>query len=375
MRHEADLEPIFLLAGCAERRARLLPRTRTALARADFEALSRSLARRRLLPLIGGRALECCPDQCPPEFAAAVAQARRAARARGLAVEERTRWAVERLATEGIPALPLKGPLLAAAAHGDLGLRDTRDVDLLVPRSRLAEAVRLLDDGSFRTGDDPLRANGLPDLHLALRADAGPSIELHWRIHWYEDDFSADMLARAEPGRDGLLRARPADLAASLLLYYARDGFHGIRIAADIAAWWDRHGGELEPAFLEAHARRYPELTAALTAAADVVERLTGTPATAWLGAAPAPRGRRIELAERLGNWSQVGDRDQLAANISLADGLLGPRGSGRDFARRQLRPREGAAPPHAVKLLGRYAIALWRVRGGRSWAPLPEPQ
>ena len=368
----ADAAPIFLLAGCAARRAELRDRARSALAHADHDRLARELAGRRLLPLVGTRALEAGGDLCPPSFHGHVRRAVTAARARGIAVEAELRRTAALLAEHGIRALALKGPLLAAEAHGDYGLRETDDVDVLVPHSRLHEAADLLAAGGYTRAAEPIRSNGLPDLHLALRHRDRPAIELHWRVHWYEEAFSADMLARAEPGPDGLLRARPDDLAAALLLFYARDGLYGVRLAADIAAWWDRHGHALPPGFLEGHARSYPALTPALTAAAQATERLTGVPASDWLGSAAA-RGRRIELATRLADWTQTGDRDQLAANISLADGLLGPRGSAGAFARRQLKPRAGALLPHAAKTLARYAIALWSVRSGRWWAPLPD--
>ena len=365
---------MFLLAGCAQRRAALRGGARAALAAADHEALARELARRRLLPLVGSRALEAAGELLPPAFHSHVHAAVAAARARGIAVEAELRHTAALLGAHGIHVLALKGPLLAAEAHGDFGLRETDDVDLLVPHARLHEAAGLLAAEGYTRAADPIRANGLPDLHLALHHPQRPNIELHWRVHWYEEAFSADMLARAEPGPDGLLRARPDDLAAALLLFYARDGLYGMRHAADIAAWWDRHGHALPERFLEGHARGYPALAPALTAAAVAAERLTGTPATDWLGGAAA-EGRRVDLATRLADWTQTGDRDQIAANISLADGLLGPPGSAGAFARRQLRPRAGALLPHAAKTLTRYAIALWRVRGGRWWAPLPDPR
>ncbi|HEX8067732.1 MAG TPA: nucleotidyltransferase family protein [Thermoleophilaceae bacterium] len=371
-RTDAALEPIYLLAGCEARRRALRERSRAVLATADFRALAASLAARRLLSLIGTRALEAAGDLCPPDFREAVEHSRREDRARGLAVEAATRRVAARLEERGIRALPLKGPLLAIEAHGDFGLRGTSDVDVLVPPSRLAEAAELLADEQFREPRDPLRPNGLPDLHLALRGPDTPSVELHWRVHWYEEAFSGDMLERAVRGPDGLLRAQPDDLAASLLLYYARDGFHGVRHAADLAAWWDRHGDDLPPRFLEGHARRYPELAPALTASATVLEHVTGTPAREWLGDAAVRGRRRVELAERLADWAQQGDRDQLAANISLVDGLLGPRGSARAFVRRELGPRSDEPAGHAAKVLARYAIALWRVRGGRRWSPAP---
>ena len=280
---------------------------------------------------------------------------------------------MELLADRGIAALPLKGPLLAADVHGDVGLRETSDVDLLVSAEQLDAAAGALVAVGYEPATER-RHDGLPDLHLIMRHPTLPEVELHWRVHWYERSFSADMLARARPGEDGLLQADPRDLAASLLLFYARDGFHGMRMAADIAAWSDRHRASLEPAFLAPHARRYPELAPALTAAASVAERLTGVRALEWLGDAAAS-GRRVELAVRLADWRQDRDRDQMAANISLIGGLLGPRGSARDFARRELVPARNApaaTAAHAVKMCSRYALALWRVRGARTWAADP---
>jgi hypothetical protein len=281
---------------------------------------------------------------------------------------------VELLAERGVRALALKGPQLAATVHDDVGLRETSDVDLLVSAGQLDATADALVAAGFEPQAERRCRDGLPDLHLVVHHPTLPEVELHWRVHWYERSFAADMLERARPGDDGLLRADSRDLAASLLLFYARDGFHGMRMAADIAAWSDRHRASLEPAFLAEHACRYPELAPALTAAARVAERLTGTPALEWLGDAAAS-GPRVELAVRLADWRQDRDRDQMAANISLIGGLLGPRGSARDFARRELVPASNApaaTAAHAVKMCSRYALALWRVRGARTWAPDP---
>jgi N-acetylglucosaminyldiphosphoundecaprenol N-acetyl-beta-D-mannosaminyltransferase len=367
---DAAVEPAVALAGCAERRAELRGAVRHALSRADLTRLAARLASRRLLPLIGTRALEAAGDVCPPEFEATVTGALGVARARALAVEAATRDVTATLAGHGIAALPLKGPLLAEALYGDTGLRETADVDLLVPRERLAGAAALLRQDGYAAPADPLRADGLPDLHLALDHPRRPSVELHWRVHFYEDEFARDMLERAEPGPDGLLRARPADLLASLLLFYARDGFYGLRLAADIGAWWDRYGRAGDRP-LEEHARRYPRLAPALTAAAVAAERVTGAPAAGWLGGAAA-HGRRTAMAAGLANPTYSGERDQLAANISLADALLAPPGTVAEFARRELVPRSGPAAPHAAKMLARYGAAAWRVRGGREWAAGP---
>jgi putative nucleotidyltransferase-like protein len=367
-----ELELVLLLAGGAERRSSLRARTRALLARADFDRLQQDLADRRLLALIGSRAIAAGGDAVPDSFRAAVEHSLTATRAQNLRVE----WATGRiagwLAAAGIRALPLKGPLLAWEAHGDSGVRATADADLLVAPADLDAAAAVLLEHGFSAPTDARRADGLPDLHLVMEHPELPQVELHWRVHWYERAFSADMLARAVAGPDGLLRPQPDDLAASILLFYARDGFHGLRLAADLAAWWDRHRDELPPAFLEGHARRYPELAPVLTAAARVVERFTGAPATAWLGSETVS-GRRVDLAVRLADWAQHGDVDQLWANISLVSGLLGSRRSAREFARRELLSygeRPAARAAHLAKLSARYVFALWSVRGNRTWTP-----
>ena len=326
-RSPARLQILFLLAGCEQRRARLSELTRDFLEHADYDLLARDLAERRLLPLIGSRAIESAPDLVPDRFRETVAAARAAARARGLAVEAITTRLAASLGGAGIRTLVLKGPLLATAAHGDVGLRETADIDLLVPASSLDAAVGVLREHGYSEPSDVRRPNGLPDLHLELRHSTLPQVDLHWRAYWYESAFSERLLAEAEAGDDGLLRAQPADLMASLLLFYARDGFHGVRMAADIAGWWDRHGQALPPRFLEAHASRSPELVPALTAAATAAEKLTGVPATSWLDT-PAEHSRRVATAVRLADWAQSGDRDQMSANISLVGALLRPPGS-----------------------------------------------
>ena len=369
-----ELEVALLLAGGQQRRLQVQPRVRELLGRADLTRLERGLAERRLLPLIGSRVLAAGGDVVPESFRAAVHRATVAARAQGLAVEWATRRVVSLLADAGIPSLPLKGVTLASDVHGDLGLRPTSDVDLLVPRAALDDASRVLMEQGFSPPTDLLRRNGLPDLHLVLSHPELVQVELHWRIHWHEEAFSADMLARSSAGSDGLARPTPEDLVASLLLFHSRDGFHGLRPALDLAAWWDRHGEEPAKPFLESHARSYPQIAAALSAAARVVEPVAAVPATRWLGGA-AVGGRRVELAARLADWTQHGDREQLRANISLVGGLLGPPSSGLDFVRRELlsyRAGRFGRPGHFVKRVARYLIALWSLRRGRAWTPAP---
>jgi len=369
----AEFACLFALAGCEARRAALREMAIDTLARVDAARFERLLEERQLLPLIGTRAIDTGGGVVPDEFRAAVTGAVAASRARALALEVAGRELVDRLAAHGIAAMPLKGPYLATAVHGDPGLREALDIDLLVSPDDLDAAVDVLVRQGFHPPADVRRANGLPDLHFGLRHETLPRVELHWRIHWYEREFSRDLLARARV-EDGLLRPRDEDLATSLLLFYARDGFYGVRLAADIAAWWDRYGDGLHGAFLEEHALRYPSLAPAMTAAVAVAEQVTGVPSGEWLGLG-ATHAHRVSLATRLADWTQAGDPDQLRANVSLVSGLLGPWGSAPDFVRRELFLQGLSAAQraeHVLKVSARYALALWRVRGTRPWVELP---
>jgi putative nucleotidyltransferase-like protein len=327
------------------------------------------LAERRLLPLIGSRAVECGAIE-DAAFARAVDGSRRQVRLENLQVEAVTGRAVRVLADRGIRALPLKGPRLAERCHGDTGLRSSNDVDLLVAREELFSAVSALRREGFDAPPDTVGRGGLPQLHFELSSREGPAVEVHWRVHWYEEDFSRELLAAADPGDAGMLDPQREHDAALLLLFFARDGFHGLRLAADIGAWWDRYGQDAGRGCLDATAARHPSLRRPLVAAARVAEWFTGVRRDAWLSGAE-PHSRRTELACRLADWSGAGERDQLAANISLVDGLLvPPRGIPAFVQRQLLDPRDGGGL-HALKVGLRYAMALPRVRGG-PWTPLP---
>src|SRR5207244_352813 len=159
------------------------------------------LRARQLLPLIGSRAIEAREGDVPAGFVEATAAAIATALAQGLALEFGARAVIEALDRGGIRAMPLKGPWIAADAPGDLGLREAIDVDRLVTPEDLDRAVELLIDAGYERPLDTRRRDGLPDLHFGLSHDTLPRVEVHWRVHWYERDFSEDMLERAT--RDG----------------------------------------------------------------------------------------------------------------------------------------------------------------------------
>ena len=361
----AEEELMLLMAATREQRAR------AKVGKVDWAALLAGLEYQRLVPLLGGRILEAAGTSPPPDFIQAVNAATTSARDAGGLLELTTLSIATALEAAGAANAPLKGPLLARALHGDPGMRYSRDIDVLVAREDFGRAVDALTPLGWRRAPDQASD---PVLHLALVHEAGlPDIELHWRVHWYEGEFGARALARAQPGSDGVRRLRAEDDLTALMLYQARDGFAGLRHPTDIAAWWDAHGSADAAPLLDPIVREHPALARALTASAVLLERMVGLPAARLISLPrrlPWGAARAVSLANPL----MRGSPEQITAEVSLVDGLLSPKGGRIAFVRRRALPDARELPEtdgplaiaraeHVLRLLRRCSVAVIRPR------------
>lgn len=102
---------------------------------------------------------------------------------------------VRRFREEAIPLVVLKGPILAMQLYGDLGMRRSRDIDLLI----LPEDLRRVRDLLIKEGFTPEthEEGHIYDLLLATDKEiklhkAGIMVELHWRATPIKDMFPMD---------------------------------------------------------------------------------------------------------------------------------------------------------------------------------------
>jgi hypothetical protein len=382
----AESELALLLVGTSARRRSAAERIRELTEHIDEDPLIAVLLRQRVLLLVGSRLLELHPAAMSAAFREQMDRARANARARAMVFSAATGRLTDALDQLAIDSLPLKGPGLAKELYGDETLRDYRDIDVLVAVDDLERAVAAArrvgwTDEVLGHGD----AGELPALHRTLVRPGGtlPPLELHWRIHYYETAFAYKLLARSGSASGARIPAPLYQLAA-LLLFYARDGFAGLRLAADIAAWWDRHGSPATVSQLAAIVRDHPELAESWRTALHVATSVVGLP----IGPVPPDltvHTRRGRLACGLVNWDLLGDVDQIMATVTLIDGLLAPSGQLPDYVRRQLRRHDpsyrasrrspGTAKiairraAHVAKILVRYALAVATLRSRRSRA------
>jgi hypothetical protein len=142
-----------------------------------------------------------------------------------------------------IRVLMLKGPALSLDLYGDLSIRPSGDVDLLVPLSDIGEAERLLVRRGYEK-DDYIRSV-LGDWrwrhhHYAfVHPETGSKIELHWRMNpWPAREPAFDALW--ERRRTMMIGGKPVDLPGLedtflfLAAHGARHGWSRLRWLVDI---------------------------------------------------------------------------------------------------------------------------------------------
>jgi hypothetical protein len=371
-------ELILLSAGTVARRQAARERSQQLVEVVDWSRLVEQLSTRRLLPTLGPRILEFAGDRVADSFTTAVEQAITTGYRQDALLQLVSARIMAALSDAGIRSTALKGPLLGEAIYGEPGRRQSSDIDLLVAREQLPAAVKVVQRLGYQAPRDHVEASGLPLLHFALAHERRelPVVELHWRIHWYERDFSRERLL--PPLEDPLSEwcPAPADELAALLLFYVRDGFIGLRLATDLGAWWDAFGIHVQPGALDGLLDSYPALRRSILAAAMVAEKVVGLPAAQVIRSAAEP-SLRERIAARMASPNPRTSRAQLYADVGLIDWLLAPPGGLRELIRRQvLVPREVrierarhagkrkavSALGHGARVVGRYGLAIARL-------------
>jgi hypothetical protein len=338
------------------------------LADVSWEALGRLLIRLRLVEPVGTALQDLAGAALPDEFAPWVEQTRQATSRRAAIHEMVLGRALGALSAAGVCAAPIKGVTLAREAFGRVDLRASADLDVLVYARDLDRACSVLIGLGWDPPKDVVDSAGLPPHHFRLYAAKVPTVELHWRMHWYERDFCGAVLDRAAPA-SGSLRLQRDDHLALLLIGYARDGFRGLRVPADIAAL-SAAGGPLDPG-------RVPDaLLEPLVAAAVAVREL--------LGVCPVdpmdPRiDRRRRLRAALALWDPLLrlEGTKSWADVALTDLLLAPPSGVGAALHRRLWPPLATIPQrsdpgplrarvphleHLVRTIRGFAIGVPRV-------------
>lgn len=233
------------------------------------------------------------------------------------------------LERQGVPVILLKGPVLAEALYRDPGLRPFTDLDLLIDRADLPQALQVFSALGYRhlAADRSLEFElayvGAACFVGAKRKAEGLPLDLHWELLTHPGVAPAgvidtrevwDRAVKVEWWNRPALALSPEDLLIYLALHWAiHHAFAGLIWPLDIALLLRRHGAALDWEAVAERARRW-RVRGALYFALRGAEERFGAQVPVSLMAGLRLRGARPAAAawllsrtdERLGRLDHV---------------------------------------------------------------------
>ncbi|MEI7608673.1 MAG: nucleotidyltransferase family protein [Rhodospirillaceae bacterium] len=189
----------WLAAATAPPGAPIYDRWRAGLPKGTTPAELLTLAHTHRVVVPVAHTLRCSQNELPPELVSGFQQAARPRRMRMLKLTRELVVLAELFSTADVPMLCLKGPALSQELFEDPTLRDSIDLDLLVPLQYLPAADTILTDAGYQR--QQLVDGRLEDFHSDFlsesiknfghinynRSKSKDSVELHWRLFHIEE--------------------------------------------------------------------------------------------------------------------------------------------------------------------------------------------
>lgn len=115
----------------------------------DWETVRQEAARHRVLPLFDRRVESLLGEECPDSVREHGREHRRGIRIRNAFLADEVGRVVHAFREADLPVLAHKGPVLSKAVFGDIAARHSVDMDVVIPRTRVRQADRLLRDMGY----------------------------------------------------------------------------------------------------------------------------------------------------------------------------------------------------------------------------------
>jgi putative nucleotidyltransferase-like protein len=148
------------------------------------------------------------------------------------------------LETHGIPALPFKGPTLAAFVYGHLALRQFGDLDILVHKQDIQRTKDLLTTHGYQLPLTRVQEEAILKYHYHyafVRHDGRVHVEMHWaftRRYWPVPlDFSCLWAHRTTLSLEGTTVSvfSPEELLLILCVHGSKDHWSILKWVCDVA--------------------------------------------------------------------------------------------------------------------------------------------
>lgn len=207
-----------------------------------------ALLQRHRVAGLAARALRQARAAVPTQAASGLRTLTSAAAMQAMALSVESLSLQRLLLANGVDVVFLKGAALAKFAYGDVSVRHSKDVDLLVPRAAVPQACTVLQANgyqpSFAIGDLPHDRQPLWFRYSKAmdwtHAKTGAQLELHWRmtdLPLLEDVFLTGQRETVTlAGGHALQTLAPDTLLAYLCVHGAMHGWMRLKWLADVYA-------------------------------------------------------------------------------------------------------------------------------------------
>ncbi|MGB7023311.1 MAG: nucleotidyltransferase family protein [Candidatus Acidiferrales bacterium] len=236
MPHRTDKNPIEVqvLVACARNAMDAAQRSRLTELVAqplDWTFLLQLANDNGLLPLLNKHLAEAAVGSIRPDILKQISQANRESALRGLLLTAELLRILDAFRQRGIPAIPYKGPVLAARAYGSPSLRQFEDLDIVTPQRYMPEVYESMQDLDYQARLSrefflAQRSSAVPGEYVFVHRENKAMVE--WHTEWTLRHFPVrpdieKMIARALLVRIGNKEV-PAFAAEDALLMLAVHG-------------------------------------------------------------------------------------------------------------------------------------------------------
>lgn len=215
----------------------------------DWALVQQVAARHRVLPLLYSRLENRLGDRLPPSLRKQIQKHRRGVQIRNTFLIQELGRITQHFEEADLPFLTMKGPVLAHTAFGDIALRHSVDMDLVIPADRFSEVAHLLRTLGYEYAAKRKPMKGWRKT-LSLYLDGQWefargntfTLDVHTRIMPPGYSFPADFQQFWERSRPIRLRENvtvpgfsPEDRALILAHHGVKNQWRALRHVADIA--------------------------------------------------------------------------------------------------------------------------------------------
>jgi hypothetical protein len=212
----------------------------------DWAAFAALAQLHDVVPLVHDWLHRHAPDEPPRPVLEALGARSTSTRLNNLRITQELLRLAELFSSHNIPYVSLKGPALAQQLYGNLALRESGDVDILVPPSQLPAARRLLAEKQYRCDFDwrswrEVIFQKMVGYHYAyVNPEETVRVELHWAVSppkqrcWLDGPPFWSRVTSTQVAGKSIAVSPPEDVLPYLCLHGARHWWCRLKWLMDV---------------------------------------------------------------------------------------------------------------------------------------------